>query len=325
MDGQNRTVKRATRREVAYRVFSFELDETTVEERGGETESEEGTGFSDPSKAPNYVITPTGLRVNRILVVGKLLGPPKQIGDKEMWKFEVSDSLGTISVLAPNFRSEVVNYVKRIGPNDIPKVVFLTGKIRTYRPDETRFYISIRPEVLCDSTLELHNYWLIQAAKSLLRRLDCIQELSKMEPATMENLMAIGFTKGEAEAALRAKKYYGIDLERIERYRTLAINALKIVTGEETVEVPVLESGAEEGLEDASEFLAEVEDEERTIYEMIKSYGDDGVAIGELAELTGMEPEKIEEITLSLIEKGLIDEPEPNKYRAMSEENNDEF
>ncbi|MEM4161099.1 MAG: hypothetical protein QW531_03875, partial [Thermoplasmata archaeon] len=187
MDGQNRTVKKATRREVAYRVFSFELDETTVEERGGETESEEGTGFSDPSKAPNYVITPTGLRVNRILVVGKLLGPPKQIGDKEMWKFEVSDSLGTFYVLTPNFRSEIVNYVKNMDPDTLPKVVFLCGKIRTYKPDETRFYISIRPEVLCDSTMDMHHYWLIQAAKSLLRRIECLEELAKMEPESVEN------------------------------------------------------------------------------------------------------------------------------------------
>ncbi|MCX8173118.1 MAG: hypothetical protein N3F63_00695 [Thermoplasmata archaeon] len=325
MEDQQRTVKKATRREVAHRIFSFEIDETTVEERGNEFPGEEATSFSDQSKIPNYVITPTGLRVNRVLLVGKLISMPKQIGEKDMWKFEVRDSLGKVFVLTPNFRSEIVNYVKSIGPNDVPRVIFLTGKIRTYRPDETRFYISIRPEVLCNSTQELHHYWLVQAAKLLLRRLECLEELAKMEPESIENLMAIGFTRSEAEAAFRAKKYYGIDIERIARYREKAVEALRIVMGEEVEETPEESRGAESEFEaEISELEAEVGDEERTLYEMIKSYKREGVVMDELVELTGMEPEKIEDIALSLIEKGLVDEPEPSRYRAVGSEEEDE-
>ncbi|MEM3396491.1 MAG: hypothetical protein QW620_02025 [Thermoplasmata archaeon] len=327
MESKQRVIKKATRREVAYRIFSFELEEATVEEKGGETLSAESASFSEQSKTPNYVITPTGLRVNRVLVVGKLLYAPERIGEKEMWKLEVSDSLGTFYVLTPNFRSEIVNYVKNMDPDTLPKVVFLCGKIRTYKPDETRFYISIRPEVLCDSTMDMHHYWLIQAAKSLLRRIECLEELAKMEPESVENLMAIGYTRSEAEAALRAKKYYGIDSERVARYRELAIDALKIVCGED-VELPETkrESIANSFDSGIDEIETEVEDEERTLYEMIKSYREDGVVMEELMELTGMEQDKIENLTLSLIEKGLIDEPEPNRYRAVdSEENGEEF
>ena len=48
-------------REVAYRVFAAEFEDSTI------SHSE-----SDEERAPNYVITPTGARANRLFVVGVL-------------------------------------------------------------------------------------------------------------------------------------------------------------------------------------------------------------------------------------------------------------
>ena len=48
-------------REVAYRLFATEFDDATL-----------SYSESDEERAPNYVVTPTGLRVNRLFAVGVL-------------------------------------------------------------------------------------------------------------------------------------------------------------------------------------------------------------------------------------------------------------
>ena len=49
----------AGRREVAYRLFATEYDDADL-----------SYSESDEDRAPNYVITPTGARINRLFVVG---------------------------------------------------------------------------------------------------------------------------------------------------------------------------------------------------------------------------------------------------------------
>ena len=51
----------AGRREVAYRLFAAEYDDATLDH-----------SESDEERAPNYVVTPTGARVNRLFAVGVL-------------------------------------------------------------------------------------------------------------------------------------------------------------------------------------------------------------------------------------------------------------
>ena len=49
------------RREVAYRLFAAEFDDASL-----------SYSESDEERAPNFVVTPTGLRVNRLFAVGVL-------------------------------------------------------------------------------------------------------------------------------------------------------------------------------------------------------------------------------------------------------------
>ena len=56
-------------RETAYRVFAAEFDDTTL-----------SYAESDEERAPNYVVTPTGARVNRLFVVG-VLTEVEQVND----------------------------------------------------------------------------------------------------------------------------------------------------------------------------------------------------------------------------------------------------
>lgn len=283
-------MEKITKREVAHRIFSFEIEETSVELSEHREE-----------KSPNYVITPTGLKVNRLLAVGKLLRLPEQVGEqeKDLWKLTISDGVGHFTILPPQYNTEITTYVKSIvNKRDIPRYVFVVGKVKPYKGENGKIYrVFVKPEILCDSSEDVYNYWIIQTAKFLLRRLECLEELEKMEPPSLENLVALGFTKSEAEAGMRALQYYGISRERIQSYREKAIEALQTIA----------EGFGGEG-------------EEEKVYEIIKGFKEEGVDLEELAKVAGMDVNKVEEISLVLIQKGLVDEPFPGRYRAIEYE-----
>jgi len=370
----NRPLKKATKREVAYRIFSFELVDTQYEERGESTGTESAQNIDEGiTKIPNFVITPTGLRANRVLIIGKLIAK-SQLGERDMWKCEISDGLGTFYVITGAYQGQPLEFVKKVNP---PEFVFLTGKIKTYQPDNSnRIYISIRPEIMTRSNREMYYYWLLQSAKALLRRIDCLSNLGQMEPGTSENLQALGFRKSEAENALRAKEHYGINTELLERYRELAANALRIVTGEDLIEIPEAKrkaeqypaedmdvweetephsdeamgvrggkespkkeelsgyaegeaTGVREGVEphpEESEVLNEtnLSDEESAVYEIIKSFDEEGVNINELADMSEISRPHLDDIIASLLRKHLLEEPEPDIFRVIQWEENEE-
>jgi len=374
----NRPLKKATKREIAYRIFSFELVDTQYEERGESTGTESAQNIDEGiTKIPNFVITPTGLRANRVLIIGKLIAK-SQLGERDMWKCEISDGLGTFYVITGAYQGQPLEFVKKVNP---PEFVFLTGKIKTYQPDNSnRIYISIRPEIMTRSNREMYYYWLLQSAKALLRRIDCLSNLGQMEPGTSENLQALGFRKSEAENALRAKEHYGINTELLERYRELAANALRIVTGEDLIEIPEAkrkaeqypaedmdvwegtephpseapgvregaeaqapfsgtaspkslhgkeESGVREGVEphpEESEVLNEtnLSDEESAVYEIIKSFDEEGVNINELADMSEISRPHLDDIIASLLRRHLLEEPEPDIFRVIQWEENEE-
>ncbi|MCK5548521.1 MAG: hypothetical protein KAI64_05875, partial [Thermoplasmata archaeon] len=74
-------------REFAWRVFAGELNSADLEySEGGE-------------RAPSYLVTPLGAKVNRILAVGVLTELENQGSDTEpMWKARLSDPTGTFYI-----------------------------------------------------------------------------------------------------------------------------------------------------------------------------------------------------------------------------------
>jgi len=90
----------AGRREVAWRLFATEFDDATYSYSEG-----------DEERAPNYVITPTGARVNRVFVVG-VLTEVEPVTD-EVVRARVVDPTGAFVVYAGQYQPDALAFLER--------------------------------------------------------------------------------------------------------------------------------------------------------------------------------------------------------------------
>ena len=103
------------RREVAYRVFAAEFDDATV-----------AYSESDEERAPNYVVTPTGARANRLFAVGVLTAVEDL--NPEMVRGRVVDPTGPFVTYAGQYQPDALAFLERADP---PTFVALTDSGRT--------------------------------------------------------------------------------------------------------------------------------------------------------------------------------------------------
>ena len=287
------------RREPSWRVFAGEYNDASVEIKG--------TG----EKTPSYVITPLGAKVNRLFVVGVVTDVENIGSDSEpMWRARVSDPTGVFYISAGQYQPEAAAVLSKITP---PKFVAVIGKSRTYSPEDGVIYVSIRPEVIKEVDSDLRDYWILEAARSLKKRLSIMDEAVKMENPSLENLVSLGATKTNAEGILSALENY--DFIDIARFHTQLIDALKTLLQEPMEpQDAVEEANAAEDEKDEEEPDKEEESLETTFLEIIEELDRDvkGASWDDIvaaAEKKGLNTIQIEEITNSLQDKGLIYEP----------------
>ncbi|MFB6189025.1 MAG: hypothetical protein ABEI57_04005, partial [Halapricum sp.] len=79
------------RRETAYRVFASEFDDADF-----------SYAESDEERAPNYVVTPTGARINRLFVVG-VLTEVQPVSD-DVLRARIVDPTGAFVVYAGQYQ-----------------------------------------------------------------------------------------------------------------------------------------------------------------------------------------------------------------------------
>jgi len=89
-------------RELAYRLFAAEYDDASF-----------SYAESDEERAPNYVITPTGARLNRVFAVGTLT-EVTSVND-EMVRARVVDPTGAFVVYAGQYQPDELAFLE--GPN----------------------------------------------------------------------------------------------------------------------------------------------------------------------------------------------------------------
>jgi RPA family protein len=185
-------------REVAQRVFAAEFQASTLEYKDG------------GDRAPTFVVTPLGARVNRILVVGVLTSNETVGPTGEIYKAQITDPTGIFHVYAGQYQPEAAEALANLRP---PVVVAVVGKSRTYRPDAQGkpdvVYTSIRPETVVTLSHEDRDAWVIETARHTLLRLDCMKEASAMANPTAAALADLGYPKDLAEGAVRALAHYG--------------------------------------------------------------------------------------------------------------------
>ena len=182
-------------RETAWRIFAKELNASSLEKRGTEEMS------------PSYVITPLGTMVNRVLLAGVLVEKENTGTEEEpMWRARIQDINGNFFLNVGRFQPEAAAAMADL---EAPSYVAVIGKIRTYSPEEGKVYISIRPERIVRIEEKDRNLWLLEAAQCMWDRLLKVREAVKDPEAGPSDLIAKGFTQQEAEGICMALDHYG--------------------------------------------------------------------------------------------------------------------
>src|SRR5207245_1230087 len=165
-------------REVAWRLFASEYNDASLELDGG------------GERAPSYVVTPLGAKVNRVFVVGVITDVENVGSDAQpMWRARISDPTGTFHVYAGQYQPEAAATLSKLKP---PVFGAIVGKSRVYSPESGAVYTSIRPERVKAVDETVRDYWILEACRSLQKRLDAMAEAQKMDPLTVEALVKNG-------------------------------------------------------------------------------------------------------------------------------------
>jgi hypothetical protein len=207
-------------REVAYRLFAAEYDDANY-----------SYSESDEERAPNYVVTPTGARVNRLFAVG-VLTEVERVND-EMLRGRVVDPTGAFVLYAGQYEPDEQAALERTDP---PAFVAVTGKANTFEPEDgDRVYTSIRPESINTVDAETRDRWTVQAAEQTVARVGHAAAALSTGLAGDElrdRLDERGVEPALADGITRALVHYETTPAYLDAVRRLALDAARVVAGE---------------------------------------------------------------------------------------------
>ena len=207
-------------REVAYRLFATEFDDATL-----------SYSESDEERAPNYVVTPTGLRVNRLFTVGVLTEVERL--NTDTLRGRIVDPTGAFVTYAGQYQPEAQAFLDGA---DAPSFVSITGKARTFEPDDAdQIFTSVRPESLSEVTADTRDRWTVSAAEATLERVAVFAAALDTGPTgdSLEaTLVDAGVDASLAAGIPRAIDHYGTTTAYLEAIRQCAVDALEVVADE---------------------------------------------------------------------------------------------
>jgi len=148
-------------REAARRIFAQELKDSNL------TSRDESDQY-----APQYVLTPTGAKVNRIFLVGTLIEKEDIGTDSEYWRGRVSDPTGSFLIYAGQYQPEAAQFLSEC---ELPAFVAVVGKTSTYTTDDGNVLTSIRPESIQQVDELTRNLWVLDTAKQTLERIETVE------------------------------------------------------------------------------------------------------------------------------------------------------
>jgi RPA family protein len=208
------------RREVAYRLFAAEFDDADF-----------SYAESDEERAPNYVVTPTGARVNRLFVVG-VLTEVEQVND-DVVRARVVDPTGAFVVYAGQYQPEALAALESA---ETPSFVAVTGKARTFEPDDSDVvYTSIRPETVSEVDAETRDRWVVTTAERTVDRVAtaaAAHERVERGDRLQSVLERAGVDASLASGVPRALDHYGTTPAYLAAVRDLALDAARVVSGD---------------------------------------------------------------------------------------------
>ncbi|MFY9194532.1 MAG: nucleic acid-binding protein [Methanoculleus sp.] len=150
----------AFEREPARRVFASEFRETRYQFKEG-----------DDEKSPTYVLLPSGIRSNRVFIVGTLTERQRHGDQNLFYRGRVIDPTGTFFIMAGSYQPEAMQQLARIEP---PVFVAVVGKPNLYMTPDGACLVSIRAESISVVDRETRDIWVLDTARDTLDRLDAL-------------------------------------------------------------------------------------------------------------------------------------------------------
>ena len=280
-------------REVAQRLFAKEFNDSTLSLTSVSSDD------SSDVNSPNLLISPTGVRINRVFVAG-VITEVENLGseagkERDLWRARISDPTGVFIVYAGQYQPEAAIFLSTV---EVPSYVGVVGKARVYEPEKGSVFISIRPEEINDVESATRDRWVVDTADLTLKRLDLLSELlsSGMHGEDFaDSLKMKGIDFDSSEAILDSLEFYGTDQEYISEFKQSIRESLLSIK------------------ENAGVQIKQNEDAENVILEILKEL-DQGKGVQyscllEEAKLRGIREEVSDTGVRSLLAKGECYEP----------------
>ena len=180
-------------REVAYRVFAAELKESNLQSKEGQDQY-----------SPQYLITPTGAKCNRIFIVGTLTEKEDVGTDSEFWRGRIVDPTGAFYVTAGQYQPEAAQVLARTAP---PEFIAVIGKPTTFTTKEGNVLTSIRAESMHVVDAATRDRWVVETAKLTAKRIARLQ--------------------GNEPDAIKAREHYSTDVDQYKTMVAMAMESLR--------------------------------------------------------------------------------------------------
>lgn len=132
-------------RNIAHRLSAAVFDHST-------TDSEPVEGFAHEAK---FIVTPKGVKVNRVFVVGALLSVP-EVTNSVTLKARLTDRTGSFLLLAGEFSQEAR---QKLAEMQVPTYLAIIGKIGHFASADGRIIKYIRPEEVAVVDESVQKLW----------------------------------------------------------------------------------------------------------------------------------------------------------------------
>jgi len=149
-------------RQPARRVFAAEYNRSDMKVKEGEGQY-----------APNFVVTPTGARCNRVFIVGVLTEVEDIGNDEPYYRARISDPTGTFYVYSGQYQPEATQTLSNMEP---PEFVAVTAKTDLLERDGDAIP-TLRPEAVSKVDRKERDRWIVTTARRTLERLDELDDL----------------------------------------------------------------------------------------------------------------------------------------------------
>ena len=182
-------------REVAHRVFAQEF-----------RDSNHSFKDSNDQYSPQYLLTPTGAKVNRMFIVGTLTEKENIGTDADYWRARVVDPTGAFIIYAGQYQPEAA---RAIAEMEAPAYIAIVGKASSFQTEDGNALTSVRPESVHIVDEATRQRWVAETAQRTMERINNLN--------------------GNSPDATKAREHYNTE---VSVYKQMLVDALKEQTQE---------------------------------------------------------------------------------------------